>query len=61
MNKIKKFFLTVKSEMVKVSWPNREELLNSTTVVLVSTAILTVFVYIIDLFFTLLVGLIIKR
>ncbi|MCP4649534.1 MAG: preprotein translocase subunit SecE [PVC group bacterium] len=60
MNKIKQFVLNVKAEMTKVSWPNREELLNSTSVVLVSVAILAVFVGVIDLFFTYMIGMIIK-
>jgi len=57
---VKKFFLNVKSEMRKVSWPPRDELINSTMVVLVSVAILGVIIYCIDLFYAFLIGLIIK-
>jgi len=60
MNKIKKFFINVKAEMQKVSWPSREELLNSTSVVIVSVILLAIFVGVIDLLFTFMVGLIIK-
>jgi preprotein translocase subunit SecE len=60
MNKIKSFVINVKAEMVKVSWPSRDELLNSTMVVIVSVAILTAFIYIIDLLYTLLIGSVIK-
>ncbi|MBU0634640.1 MAG: preprotein translocase subunit SecE [Candidatus Omnitrophica bacterium] len=60
MNKIKAFFSNVKLEMFKVSWPTREELLNSTAVVVVSVALLAVFIGMADLFFTFMVGLIIK-
>ncbi len=60
MNKIKQFVVNVKTEMFKVSWPNREELLNSTSVVLVSVMLLGIFVGIIDLLYTLVIGLIIK-
>jgi len=60
MNKVKKFLVDVKSEMIKVSWPTRDELLNSTSVVIVSVAALSVFIYLIDLVYTLVVGNIIK-
>jgi preprotein translocase subunit SecE len=60
MNKIKNFFVNVKSEMVKVSWPSRDELLNSTVVVIVSVGLLTAFVYVIDLLYTLMIGMVIK-
>ena len=46
--------------MQKVSWPSREELLNSTSVVIVSVILLAIFVGIIDLLFTFSIGIIIK-
>ncbi|MFH1094403.1 MAG: preprotein translocase subunit SecE [Candidatus Omnitrophota bacterium] len=60
MNKIKKFVTNVKLEMVKVSWPVREELLNSTMVVLVSVGLLAAVIAVIDLLYTFIIGLIIK-
>lgn len=60
MKKVTKFFTNVKSEMLKVSWPAREELLNSTMVVLASVGILAVIIYLIDLLYTFIIGLIIK-
>ena len=42
--KIKNFFLEVKAEMNKVTWPSREELVGSTGVVLMTMAILSVFI-----------------
>lgn len=60
MNKVKNFFINVKSEMVKVSWPSRDELLNSTVVVIVSVGLLTAFIYVIDLLYTLMIGMVIK-
>ncbi len=60
MNKIKKFILNVKQEMIKVSWPTRDELLNSTSVVLISTALLAVFTYAVDAVFTIIIGMVIK-
>ena len=46
--KIKNFFLEVKAEMNKVTWPSREELVGSTGVVLMTMAILSVFIGITD-------------
>ena len=60
MNKIKKFVTNVKLEMIKVSWPARDELLNFTMVVLVSVALLATVIYLIDLLYTFIIGLIIK-
>ncbi len=60
MNKIKKFVADVKLEMIKVSWPARDELLNSTMVVLVSVALLGAIIYVIDLVYTFMIGVIIK-
>ncbi|MBU1044297.1 MAG: preprotein translocase subunit SecE [Candidatus Omnitrophica bacterium] len=60
MNKVKSFLVNVKSEMTKVSWPSRDELLNSTMVVIVSVGLLTAFIYAIDLIYTLIVGSVIK-
>ena len=60
MNKINKFVTNVKLEMVKVSWPVRDELLNSTMVVLVSVGLLGLVIYVIDLLYTFIIGVIIK-
>lgn len=46
--KILTFFSDVKKEMAKVSWPEKNELKESTIVVLVVCLILTVFVYVVD-------------
>jgi preprotein translocase subunit SecE len=46
---IKKFVNDVVSEMQKVAWPTREQLQESTVVVVVVTAIITGFIYLIDL------------
>ena len=48
MNKIVNFFREVRAEMQKVTWPTREELMGSTTVVLVTMAILSTFVGVTD-------------
>lgn len=46
--KIKNFVQDVVSEMKKVSWPTREQLRESTGVVVIVTAIITGFVFLID-------------
>ncbi|MCK4256718.1 preprotein translocase subunit SecE [candidate division WOR-3 bacterium] len=51
MQKIKKFFIEVKTELFKVSWPSRDEILGSTIIVLTVSVILAVFVGLIDLMF----------
>jgi len=47
--KVKTFLSEVRAESRKVTWPRREELKESTTVVIVSVFLITVFVSIVDL------------
>lgn len=47
-NKIIGFFTDIVKEMKKVTWPKREELKESTTVVIITALIFGVFVYIVD-------------
>ncbi len=44
-----KFVTEVKVEMQKVSWSDRNELVSSTGIVIISTALLAVFIGIVDL------------
>jgi preprotein translocase subunit SecE len=46
--KIVNFIGQVRTEMGKVAWPTKQELIGSTVVVLVSTAILSVFIGLCD-------------
>ncbi|KQL41418.1 MULTISPECIES: preprotein translocase subunit SecE [Bacillaceae] len=48
MGRIGKFFREVKSEMKKVSWPKRKELVNSTVTVLATVLFFVVFFAVID-------------
>jgi preprotein translocase subunit SecE len=43
------FLISVESEMIKVSWPDKAELYSSTIVVLIMFAILSAMIYIFDL------------
>lgn len=47
-SKIINFFGDIVREMKKVTWPKKEELKESTTVVLVTSLIFAVFVFIVD-------------
>jgi len=48
IKKISTFLTEVRGELAKVSWSTREELMGSTAVVLVFTALMTVFIGVID-------------
>jgi preprotein translocase subunit SecE len=48
LKKIVDYTKKVKAEMEKVAWPTRKDLVNSTGVVLVLVAIVTVFLGIVD-------------
>ena len=51
MNAISKsinFLKEVKVQLIKVSWPGREELISATTVVIVITLIMAVFIFLVD-------------
>ncbi|MBT4926636.1 preprotein translocase subunit SecE [bacterium] len=50
IKKVQQFGVDVKYEMSKVSWPDWDSLRGSTYVVLVLSLILTVFLFIVDLF-----------
>lgn len=49
VGKVKDYINDVNKEMKKVSWPTREQLRESTVVVIVATMIITGFVYVVDL------------
>ena len=55
VGKIKKFVNEVVAEMKKVSWPNKDQLRESTIVVIVMTGIITVFTFIVDEIMTLVI------
>ena len=58
--KIKKFILEVKSELTKVSWSTRQELMGATVVVIAITSITAVFIGIIDLFLSKILSLVFR-
>jgi len=48
-DKIKEFFSGVRYELKKVNWPSWDELKSSTTVVLVFSIFITLFIAVVDL------------
>jgi preprotein translocase subunit SecE len=60
-NKFSGFFNDVKLEMGKVSWSTRDELIGSTIVVIVSLAVLSIFIGICDVVLSSAVNLIMSR
>lgn len=57
-NKVAGFLKDIKLEMIKVSWPTKDELIGSTVIVLVSLAILSLFIGICDLFLSKIINVI---
>ena len=55
--KMGKFLRESRAELRKVTWPNRKELITYTTVVIVATGIAAVFLGVVDLIFSQLIGL----
>jgi preprotein translocase subunit SecE len=60
MNKIVQYLRDVRLEMTKVSWPNRDEIVGGTTLVIALSLIISVFVKICDFSLSKIVALIIK-
>ena len=61
MAKIKSFFKDIRLEMGKVSWPTKDELMGSTVIVLVSLALLALFIGICDTGLSALVNVIMSK
>jgi preprotein translocase subunit SecE len=57
LNKIKEFFREVKVEIKKVVFPTKEELVGSTWVVIITVFIISLFLGVIDLGLTKIVGM----
>ena len=53
--KIKAFLSETRAEMRKVTWPTREELIESTKIVIIATFVVTIFIGLIDQVLTLII------
>ncbi len=58
--KIKSFLMEVKSELGKVAWSTRHELMGSTMVVIATTALMTVFIGVVDVILSKFLSIIFK-
>ncbi len=54
-----KFLKAVRSELKKVIWPNREELINNTVIVIISVVLMVFGLWILDSIFGFILGLMI--
>lgn len=59
-SKINRFMREVQTEMKKVSWPPRKEIIGSTVVVIISVIIISFFLGLVDVFLQKGLGYIIK-
>jgi preprotein translocase subunit SecE len=60
IERIKQFFREVKIETKKVVYPTREELIGSTWVVIVTVLVISLFLGVVDLSLTKMVGMVIR-
>ncbi len=58
--KIKQFFKEVKIELKKVSFPSRDEVIGSTKVVVILVIIMAVFLGLIDMLLSKLIGMLVQ-
>ena len=58
--KISNFITEVKVEMQKVSWSTKNELIGSTTVVIVSTLLLAMFIGLVDIILSRCINLVLR-
>ena len=56
-DKTKQFISEVKVELGKVNWPDRKSVYGSTSVVVATTAVMTIFLWSMDLIFSFLLGI----
>jgi len=60
LSSIPVFVNEVKSELIKVAWPSRKELLGATWIMVVVTAILTTYIGILDFLLSKAVAMVLK-
>lgn len=56
-NKVKKYFRDLRSEVKKVVWPSRQEVLKNTSIVLLTMVVVAIFVWGVDNIFRFLLSL----
>jgi preprotein translocase subunit SecE len=58
--RIAKYFREVKSEIKKVIWPSKKQVINNTAVVILAIIVIGIIIYLLDMAFKGLLGLVIK-
>ena len=58
--KVPVFFGEVKAELIKVAWPSRKELMGATWIVIIVTALLTLYIGALDFILTKAVSMVLK-
>ncbi len=48
LKRARKFFTETKSELKKVTWPDKQKLIHNTAVILIFIAVVTVILYVLD-------------
>jgi len=61
VQRVSEYFREVRAEAAKVSWPSRKEVQAATGVVLLTVAILSVYIYGIDRIYLFLLGLLLRN
>ena len=59
-NKLFRFFKEVKSELKKVTWPSKKQVIKSTLVVIAAVLVIGVVIWVLDLLFSFGLGSIVK-
>jgi len=52
LDKTTQFLGEVKSELIKVNWPDQKSIIGSTTIVVITTVVMMVFLWVMDLIFS---------
>ncbi|MFQ5442577.1 MAG: preprotein translocase subunit SecE [Thermodesulfobacteriota bacterium] len=60
IDRTKQFFAEARQELKKVTWPTKQQTMNSTWVVIAVTALLSAFMGIVDMGFSKIIGMILK-
>ena len=60
MQKMKRFFVEVRAELLKISWPSKDAILASTIIVVILSIIIAIYVGVVDVFFSSLIRGIIR-
>ncbi len=59
--KVINFFREARTELKKVTWPNRKQLISSTIVVMITVIIVAIFLGVVDLVFSRIVTIILQQ